>query len=107
MCTKFKFYAPKIYAIMSSLKDVRLVVVRLFTVAAGGPVNTTEKISPKFSTAIKQIEATYGVKLPNHESLSIDEVVDICYQTCREKTLEKIKSYIVEYEIDANELFPQ
>ena len=92
---------------MSRLQDVRLVVVRLFTTAAGGPVNTTEKINPKFSNTIKQIEATYGVKLQNPESLSIDEIVEICYNTCRQKALKKTRDYINEYEIDVNELFSQ
>lgn len=108
MGIQFNNYAPKKFiTIMSSLKDVRLVVVRLFTAAAGGPVNTTKKIQSKFSNTIKQIEATYGVKLPNCETLSIDEVVDICYRTCREKALKKIKGYIEEYEFDVKELFSQ
>lgn len=107
MCVYINNYALKFNVIMSNLKNVRTVVVRLFTRAAGGPVNTTQKINSKFSEVLKQIEATYGVKLPNKESLSIDEIIDICYQTSREKALKKIKGYIEEYEFDVNELFPQ
>lgn len=88
---------------MATKNNIRLVVERLFTMAAGGPVNTSEKAS-KYPNVIKKIEETYDVRIASNE-LTVGQIIDICYNTNRAKAIAKIKRYIGEYNIDMSEVF--
>lgn len=89
---------------MPTKNDIRIVVERFFTMAAGGPVNTSEKISSKYQNVVKKVEETYDVELKK-DKLSVDQIVDICYNTNRARAIKKIKRLIDEYNVDAHEVF--
>lgn len=95
----------QILIIMPTKSDIRLVVERVFTRVAGGPENTKTVDINKQSRAIKQIEETYDVKILG-PTLTIDQIVDICYTAGRAKALLKIKLLINEYHIESEEIFP-
>ena len=89
---------------MPTKNDIRIVVERFFTMAAGGPVNTSEKISSKYQNVVKKVEETYDVEIKK-DKLSVDQIVDICYNTNRARAIKKIKKLVAEYSIDAHEVF--
>ena len=91
---------------MDTKNDIRVVVERLCTMAAGGPVNTKEKLNVKFSNAVNQIERIYDVNLDKPSELTVDQIVDICYNTNRHRALLKIKQYINEYQFNVADVFP-
>ena len=90
---------------MSTKKDIRFVVERLFNMAAGGSVKTNEVTASKFPAVVKRIEETYDVQILD-PSLTVDQIVDICYNTNRARAIQKIKQYVNEYTIDVSEIFP-
>ena len=93
--------------------EIATVVTRLFTNAAGRPVEVNESVkalnicSEKFSQTINKIEDIYGIKIDNANdpSTTLEKIVDICYDNSRAKAIRKVKDAIVEYHIFLSEIY--
>ena len=91
--------------------SIRSAVENIFSVAAGRPVKPAYtasdlKLAPeKYLVVCNQISNIYGVKISKDANLTIEHIVEICYNCCRANALEKAKKLIGEYSISASELF--
>lgn len=90
---------------MNTINNIRVVVERLFTNAAGGPVNTSKKTASDYPDVIKKIEEIYDVNLQDYKFLTVDQIVNVCFSTNKARAIAKIKLYIDEYNINASDIF--
>lgn len=87
--------------------EIATVVTRLFTIAAGRTVEVNENVkslnlnSDKCAQTIGQIEDIYRVKIGKNckQMLTIEQIVDTCYDAAREKAIKKVKELMDEYHI--------
>lgn len=93
--------------------EIATVVTRLFTNALGRTVDVNESVKSlnisrdKYSQAISKIEEIYGIEIGKklNQSDSVEQIVNICYDEIREKTIRKVKDLIVEYHICLSEIY--